>query len=219
MGRTERLAARKPRISILSKAARGVKQLHRRHLPGVLGAGRDLGKDRQALQDAGERLLLPRRHDDPEHGPSGTLRRAGPLGGRLYPGGPESAVFARPGQAAVPAITLVLDNARYQKCKLVGALAESLQIELLYLPSYSPNLNLTERLWKFVKKTGPVLEVLRRLRLIYRGHHGLPGPDASRPQDHARFPADATLSDARRTSEGGRVTYTSACTGFGSRRR
>ena len=32
------------------------------------------------------------------------------------------------------------------------ALAASLRIELLYLPSYSPNLNLIERLWKFVKK-------------------------------------------------------------------
>ncbi len=49
-------------------------------------------------------------------------------------------------------ITLVLDNARYQKCQLVQALADSLGIELLYLPSYSPNLNLIERLWKFVKK-------------------------------------------------------------------
>jgi transposase len=49
-------------------------------------------------------------------------------------------------------ITLVLDNARYQKCKLVWAAAESLNIEMLYLPSYSPNLNLIERLWKFVKK-------------------------------------------------------------------
>jgi transposase len=49
-------------------------------------------------------------------------------------------------------ITLVLDNARYQKCKLVVKLAATLNIELLYLPSYSPNLNLIERLWKFVKK-------------------------------------------------------------------
>jgi transposase len=49
-------------------------------------------------------------------------------------------------------ITLVLDNARYQKCKVVWALADSLDIELLYLPAYSPNLNLIERLWKFVKK-------------------------------------------------------------------
>ena len=49
-------------------------------------------------------------------------------------------------------ISLVLDNARYQRCALVQALARSLRIELLFLPSYSPNLNLIERLWKFVKK-------------------------------------------------------------------
>lgn len=49
-------------------------------------------------------------------------------------------------------ITLVLDNARYQKCAYITELASSLQIELLYLPAYSPNLNLIERLWKFVKK-------------------------------------------------------------------
>jgi transposase len=49
-------------------------------------------------------------------------------------------------------LTLVLDNARYQKCAIVQELAALLHIELLYLPSYSPNLNLIERLWKFVKK-------------------------------------------------------------------
>jgi transposase len=49
-------------------------------------------------------------------------------------------------------ITLVLDNARYQKCALVFERAKALNIELLYLPPYSPNLNLIERLWKFVKK-------------------------------------------------------------------
>jgi transposase len=55
--------------------------------------------------------------------------------------------------AAVPGvpITLVLDNARYQKCALVAGLAKELGIELLYLPSYSPNLNLIERVWRFVK--------------------------------------------------------------------
>ncbi len=30
--------------------------------------------------------------------------------------------------------------------------AKSLNIELCFLPSYSPNLNLIERVWKFVKK-------------------------------------------------------------------
>jgi transposase len=49
-------------------------------------------------------------------------------------------------------LTLVLDNARYQRCVLVQQLAATLQIELLFLPPYSPNLNLIERLWKFVKK-------------------------------------------------------------------
>ena len=48
--------------------------------------------------------------------------------------------------------TVVLDNARYQRCALVFRTAEALGIELLFLPSYSPNLNLIERLWKFVKK-------------------------------------------------------------------
>ena len=49
-------------------------------------------------------------------------------------------------------ITLVLDNARYQRNAAVQALAKQLNITLLFLPSYSPNLNLIERLWKFIKR-------------------------------------------------------------------
>jgi transposase len=49
-------------------------------------------------------------------------------------------------------ITLVLDNARYQHNAAVEALAQQLGITLLFLPSYSPNLNLIERLWKFIKR-------------------------------------------------------------------
>ena len=49
-------------------------------------------------------------------------------------------------------VRLVMDNARYQHCALVMDLAKSLNITLLFLPSYSPNLNLIERLWRFVKK-------------------------------------------------------------------
>lgn len=52
--------------------------------------------------------------------------------------------------ASLP-ITLVLDNASYQRCRLVQDLAKELFIELMFLPSYSPNLNLIERLWKHVK--------------------------------------------------------------------
>jgi transposase len=50
-------------------------------------------------------------------------------------------------------VTVVLDNARYQRNKVVQALAADLSIRLLFLPSYSPNLNLIERLWGFAKRT------------------------------------------------------------------
>ena len=49
-------------------------------------------------------------------------------------------------------ITIVLDNAKYQRCKAVIEKAAELHIDLLFLPTYSPNLNLIERLWRFVKK-------------------------------------------------------------------
>lgn len=50
-------------------------------------------------------------------------------------------------------LKIVLDNARYQHCKFVEEAAEKLNITLLFLPSYSPNINIIERLWKFTKKT------------------------------------------------------------------
>lgn len=49
-------------------------------------------------------------------------------------------------------IYIVLDNARYQKCKLVFYIAWYFNIILVYQPPYSPNLNIIERLWKWVKK-------------------------------------------------------------------
>jgi transposase len=49
-------------------------------------------------------------------------------------------------------ITLVMDNARYQHNNMVGGVAEDVGIDLLFLPAYSPNLNLIERLWKLTKK-------------------------------------------------------------------
>jgi len=48
-------------------------------------------------------------------------------------------------------IYIILDNASYQKCELVKLLAAQLGISLIFIPPYSPNLNLIERLWKFVK--------------------------------------------------------------------
>ncbi len=52
-------------------------------------------------------------------------------------------------------MTVVLDNAPYQRCSLVRERAAALGIELLVLPFYSPNLNLMERLWRFTKQTVP----------------------------------------------------------------
>jgi transposase len=48
-------------------------------------------------------------------------------------------------------ITLVLDNAKYQRCYVSQTAAKMLNIELLFLPPYSPNLNLIERVWKFLR--------------------------------------------------------------------
>jgi transposase len=53
---------------------------------------------------------------------------------------------------ALKPIFLVLDNARYQHCNAVMEKAEKLGITLVFLPPYSPNLNIIERLWKFTKK-------------------------------------------------------------------
>lgn len=49
-------------------------------------------------------------------------------------------------------ISIILDNAPYQACWLVKNVAKLLSIDLVFLPPYSPNLNLIERLWKFVRK-------------------------------------------------------------------
>ena len=56
-----------------------------------------------------------------------------------------------PNKLAAQFTTLVLDNARYHRNAYVMAEAERLVMTLLWLPTYSPNLNLIERLWQFVK--------------------------------------------------------------------
>jgi transposase len=49
---------------------------------------------------------------------------------------------------------LYLDNARYYSKPVVKEwLARHRQFRLVFLPAYSPNLNLIERLWKFLRKT------------------------------------------------------------------
>jgi transposase len=49
-------------------------------------------------------------------------------------------------------ITVFVDNARYFHARLVRAYLLGKRVRFIYLPAYSPNLNLIERLWKFCKK-------------------------------------------------------------------
>jgi transposase len=49
-------------------------------------------------------------------------------------------------------ITVYVDNARYFHARLVKAYLIGKRVRFVYLPPYSPNLNLIERLWKFCKK-------------------------------------------------------------------
>ena len=49
-------------------------------------------------------------------------------------------------------IHVVLDNAKYNRSLVVKEYVLGSRIQLHYLPTYSPNLNLIERLWKFFHK-------------------------------------------------------------------
>jgi transposase len=49
-------------------------------------------------------------------------------------------------------IYIFLDNAKYNHGSSVKHTAKKLGIKLIFLPPYCPNLNLIERLWKFLKK-------------------------------------------------------------------
>ena len=49
-------------------------------------------------------------------------------------------------------IYVIVDNARYYRCKWLKEMLKGTKIKLIFLPRYSPNLNLIERYWKFFKK-------------------------------------------------------------------
>jgi transposase len=49
-------------------------------------------------------------------------------------------------------IYTICDNARYYRSKMVQEYVEKSKIKLEFLPPYSPNLNLIERLWKYFHK-------------------------------------------------------------------
>lgn len=48
-------------------------------------------------------------------------------------------------------IVIIMDNAKYNRAYIVQDYAKELNITIKYLPPYSPNLNLIERVWKFLK--------------------------------------------------------------------
>lgn len=49
-------------------------------------------------------------------------------------------------------IYIIADNARYYRSAAVKEYLENSRIKILFLPPYSPNLNLIERLWKYFRK-------------------------------------------------------------------
>ena len=48
-----------------------------------------------------------------------------------------------------PVIYIISDNARYYRAQLVKTYLENSRIQIVFLPPYSPNLNLIERVWRF----------------------------------------------------------------------
>ena len=111
--------------------------------PAVPAAGADEGR----LSDQSGRVarrthpLLHRRRDDLHDRP-----RVGSA--------EEAASRQRAGhRLEEPPTIVVWGNARYQHTPLVRNIARCAGIDLVYLPPYSPNLNLIERVWKFTKKT------------------------------------------------------------------
>lgn len=63
-------------------------------------------------------------------------------------------------------ICLVLDNFATHKGKMVREKASELNIELIYLPPYSPDLNPIEYLWKSIKRIISISKIENKLELI-----------------------------------------------------
>lgn len=49
-------------------------------------------------------------------------------------------------------IYVIADNATYNRSKILKDYLKTSKIKIIYLPPYAPNLNLIERLWKFMRK-------------------------------------------------------------------
>jgi transposase len=69
-------------------------------------------------------------------------------------------------------ICLILDNFSTHKSKIVLEIAKYMNIELIFLPPYSPDLNPIEFIWKSIKKAISTRSIENTLELIaYVKHH------------------------------------------------
>jgi transposase len=76
-----------------------------------------------------------------------SIKTAGSINGEVVCERSEKISATYPGEE----IALVMENARYHRSRLVMEMADTLDMELLYIPADSPNLNLIERVWRLVK--------------------------------------------------------------------
>jgi transposase len=60
-------------------------------------------------------------------------------------------------------IYIIVDNARYYRSRLLNKALKGTKVKLIFLPPYSPNLNLIERYWKFFKKKVQKIAIMKRL--------------------------------------------------------
>jgi putative transposase len=63
-------------------------------------------------------------------------------------------------------ICLILDNFPTHKAKKVKDKAQRLNIELIFLPPYSPDLNPIEYIWKSIKRVVSITDIESKLQLI-----------------------------------------------------
>ena len=104
-------------------------------------------------------------------------------------------------------VTLVLDNARYQRNKVVQALAKELGIELLFLPPVLAKPEPDRAAMEVCQEAGAQREILRKLRDVQDGDRRLYCRSTDEVQARTRFPADAAVPDVRESSVTGRVEY------------
>ena len=75
-------------------------------------------------------------------------------------------------------ICLILDNFATHKAKRVREKAKKLNIELIYLPPYSPDLNPIEYLWKSIKRIISISDIENKeelLKIVRDNFYGLAG--------------------------------------------